>query len=71
MYEIEEEYFKRQITSSNKQMINGCDSLICFVDESRYRSGAKTVLKYAKKNGIKIINLFCKEDKQNFNVNFK
>lgn len=48
MYEIEEEHFKRQITSSNRQMVDNCDTLICFVDESRYRSGAKTAT-YSKK----------------------
>ncbi len=58
MYPIEEEYFKSQILVSNRQMIDSCDVLICFVDENRRRSGAKTALKYAKKHGLKITNIF-------------
>lgn len=61
MYEIEDEHFKRRITSSNLQMINDCDTLICYVNENSYRSGAKTAMKYAKKKGIKIVNLYKEE----------
>lgn len=58
MYEIEDAYYKRQIILSNRQMIESCDTLICYVDTSAYRSGAKTVLRYAEKNGLKIFNLY-------------
>lgn len=58
MYEIEDAYFKRRITLSNKLMIDNCDTLICFVDENAFRSGAKTALNYAKSKGLKIINLY-------------
>ena len=59
MYEIEEIYFKNKITKSNKQMIDSCDTLICYVDENYYRSsGALTAYKYAKKKGLQIVNLF-------------
>lgn len=58
MYHIEDTHFKRQITLSNKQMIDSCDSLICYVDTSVYRSGAKTALLYAEKKGLEIINLY-------------
>lgn len=61
IYEIEEEYFMRRITESNRQMIDTCDVLICYVNEKRYRSGAKTALKYARKKSLKIINLFREE----------
>lgn len=57
-FEIEQEYFKRQITLSNRKMIDECDTLICYVDEKRSNSGAKLALKYAKMKGLKIINLY-------------
>ncbi|MCH5158727.1 MAG: hypothetical protein J1F33_05995 [Clostridiales bacterium] len=62
MYEIEDTHFKRQITLSNQLMTDACDSLICYVDEKAYRSGAKTALNYAKKRGLKIINLWRNTD---------
>lgn len=58
MYEIEDTHFKRQITMSNRLMIESCDTLVCYVDEKAYRSGAKIALGYAKKRGLKIINLY-------------
>ncbi len=58
MYEIEEAHFKRRITLSNRLMIDNSCTLICYVDENAYRSGAKTALKYAKKRELNIINLY-------------
>ena len=63
MYKIEDAHYKRQITLSNRQMIENCDTLICYVDNSAYKSGAKTALRYAEKRGLKIVNLFREEDK--------
>ena len=63
MYEIEDAHYKQKITLSNRQMIDICDTLICYVDTSVLRSGAKTALRYAEKRGLKIINLFREEDK--------
>lgn len=60
MYEIEEEYFKRQIIVSNQKMIDDCDILICYVDYSRNRSGAKHALNYAKQKNMQTINLYHK-----------
>ena len=61
MYEIEETHFKKKITESNKQMIDTCDTLICYVDENyKYASGALTAYKYAKKKGLRIVNLYVK-----------
>ena len=60
MFEIEEEYFKRRITRSNELMIDKSDILICYVDKSRTRSGAKIALKYAVNKGVEIINLYIK-----------
>lgn len=62
MYDIETAHYKQQIILSNRQMINTCDTLICYVDESINKSGAKTAMHYAARNGLKIINLFRKED---------
>lgn len=62
MYDIENEYFKKQIIISNRKMIDECDTLICYVDPKRYRSGAKIAMNYAKRKGLKIINLYREED---------
>ena len=62
MFDIEDAHYKQRITLSNRQMIDGCDTLICYVDERVYRSGAKTTMRYAKKKGLKIINLYRDED---------
>lgn len=62
MYVIKEAHFKQQITLSNRKMIDECDTLICYVDENESRSGAKTAMRYAKKHGLKIVNLYREED---------
>jgi uncharacterized phage-like protein YoqJ len=68
MYDIEEEYFKKQITVSNRQMIDTCDTLICYVNKHQYRSGAKTAMNYAKKKGLRIVNLYKEEDEPTFGM---
>ena len=62
MFDIESAHFKQRITLSNRQMIDSCDVLICYVDESTYRSGAKTAMLYAQRKELKIINLYREED---------
>lgn len=62
MYEVEGAHYKRRITLSNKQMIDSCDTLICYVDTSVNRSGAKAILRYAERKKLKIVNLYRKED---------
>lgn len=57
MYEIEEVHYKRKIIVSNQKMIDNCDVLICYVNNVIKASGAKLALNYAKKNGLKIINI--------------
>ena len=58
MYEIEDVYYKSKITASNRQMIDTCNTLICYVDENDKRaSGAKRAYLYAKKKGLQIVNL--------------
>ena len=44
MFEIEEVHYKRRIIESNKQMINACDTLICYVRPNSWNSGAKASL---------------------------
>ena len=62
MYDIEEAHFKRRIILSNRRMIDECDTLICYVNTSNYRSGAKRALRHAERQGLKIINLYREED---------
>ena len=61
-FEIEEVHFKRQIVESNKQMIDSCDTLICYVSPHLFTNGSSKVLKYAIKKGLKIINLYDEKD---------
>ena len=61
-HEIDDVYYKRQITVINRYMIDECDTLISYVDTSAYRSGAKGALRYAEKRGLKIVNLYRAED---------
>ncbi len=58
MYDIDDIYFKRKIIISNQQMLENCDTLICYVNNSIRHSGAKYALNYAEKLGLKIINLY-------------
>ena len=52
-------HFKSAIKKRNERMIDNSDLLICYVEENR-QSGAMTALKYAKSQGVKIINLAIK-----------
>lgn len=58
IYDTEQCHYKAKIISSNKQMVDNCTTLICYVNENKFKSGAKLILKYAKRKGLKIINLF-------------
>lgn len=58
MYNIEETHFKRKIIESNKKMIDSCNTLICYVNPNKKNSGAKLILNYAKRKGLKIVNIF-------------
>ena len=68
MFEIEDLYFKRQITESNKQMIDDCDAVICYVNPKREKSGAKKALKYAQKIGLTIINCYDEKDEPTYGM---
>ena len=58
MYNIEEEHYKRQIIASNKQMVDSCDTLICYVNKKHNPSGAKNTMNYAKRKGLQIVNIY-------------
>lgn len=60
IYDIEEKHYKQRIISSNRQMLDSCDAVICYVDNMRERSGANKALAYAKKKGLKITNIYRK-----------
>ena len=68
MYEIEETHFKKQITESNHQMINTCDTLICYVNKKHNPSGAKHAMNYAKRKGLKIINLYNEQNEPTYGM---
>ena len=61
-YEIEKEHFKKQIILSNRKMVDDSQMIICYVDMSEHRSGAKLAVEYAVQQGKEIINLFREED---------
>ena len=63
IYDIEEEYFKRQITVSNQRMVDESDIVICYVDMNERQSGAKMAVEYAMKKNKEIINLFKETDR--------
>ena len=58
MYDIEEEYYKRKIVVSNQQMIDNCDTLICYVNTTKTYGGSILAYKYAKKKGLQLVNLY-------------
>ena len=58
MYDIEEEHYKRKIVVSNQQMIDNCDTLICYVNPTKTYGGAILAYKYAKKKGLQLVNLY-------------
>lgn len=70
-YDIEELHFKKQIIISNYHFIDECDTLICYVDTSRKKSGAKRVFDYANKKGLRIINLYNADDNPLNNLDIK
>ncbi|MBP5177010.1 MAG: hypothetical protein ILP02_00320 [Clostridia bacterium] len=68
MYETEELHFKRRIAAANEKMIDGCDALICYVNEKKTPSGARSVMNYAKRKGLMIVNLFDETDDPMFGM---
>lgn len=68
MYNIEETHYKRQIIESNHQMIDECDTVICYVNKKNSYSGAKYAWQYAKKKGKEIINLYDEKDEPTYGM---
>ena len=52
--EIEELHYKQKITKRNEWIIDHCDILVCYIEET-YKSGAYRTLKYAQKQNKPII----------------
>lgn len=69
MYNIEETHYKRQIIESNHQMIDSCDTLICYVNKKHNPSGAKLAMNYAKRKALKIINLYNEKEESIYVIN--
>ena len=61
IYNIEDKHFKQKIIESNKQMLDNCNIVICYVN-SKLKGGAKIALNYAKKKSLEIINLYQETD---------
>lgn len=62
MFDIEHLHYKRQITESNRKMIDGCSLLICYVNPDARGGGARAAMRYAERRGVATINLYRKED---------
>lgn len=71
IYEVEEKHYKRRIVESNKIMVECSDMLVCYVDDSREKSCSKAIMNYAIKKGLKIVNLFRREDDEFFGLTKK
>ena len=57
-YLVEDLYFKRRITQTNKYMVDDADIIVCYVDKTISKSGALSAVKYALKQNKTIVNLF-------------
>lgn len=68
IYDIEEVFYKNQITISNQKMIDNSDYVICYVDETKSPSGAKKAMKYAVKHNKEISNLFLESDNPTYSM---
>ncbi len=71
LYDIEEAHYKQRIALSNRKMIDACAALICYVDETVCRSGAKTAMRYAKRKDLRIVNLFDERDKPFYGMTYE
>ena len=61
MYDVEEVHYKRQIIYSNRRMIDNSDTLICYIREWQSWGGARAIMEYAKRKGLRIINIADKK----------
>ena len=68
LFDTEDIHYKKRILLGNHRMIDECDTLICYVDEKRKHSGAKTIMLYARRKGLRIINLYQETDDPTFGM---
>lgn len=59
-YGVEDIYFKKRITETNRKMIDDCDIVICYFDSLSRSNGTKLAVKYALKKNKEIIYLYDK-----------
>ena len=57
-YGVEDIYFKKQITETNKRMIDDSDIVVCYYDKVSRSNGTKLAVKYALKKNKEIIYLY-------------
>ena len=65
MYDIKDAPHNKQFALMSKRMIDTCDTLICYVDTNANVGEVTEVLRYAEKQGLKIVNLYGEEDRMN------
>ena len=67
IYNIENKHFKQRIIESNKQMLDNCSIVICYIN-TKLKGGAKIAFNYAKKQRLKIINLYQETDNSFYGI---
>ena len=68
-FDLDNVFYKNKIYTCNKNIIDLCDIVICYVDCTKANSGAKKAVNYARKKGKKIINLYKVEDNFLYGLN--
>lgn len=61
-------YNENQIIECNHQMIDNCDTLICYVNKKHNPSVAKLAMDYAKRKGLEIMNLYDEKNTQTYGM---
>lgn len=64
--DTEEVFYMNKITERNKQMAESADLIICYVNFSQRRSGAKKAVLHAQKCGKEIINLYKEKPEEKY-----
>ena len=62
VYPIDKSHYERHADAGDRMMIDESDTLICYVDENDTKSLLYDVLEYAGRHGVKIVNLFSRDD---------
>lgn len=61
-YFVEDRHFKNRITITNQNMIDDCAMVLCLYDLTVHSVGVANAVKYAKKRGKRVINLFSEKE---------